>query len=148
MFQMFLSTTVAVTRFFSEFFRRWGHDLTWWPDLWCPGPNIFRKVVEQLSEQLCKKRRRYARSFFSYREKPQGVFNPLVGRGLTSCRCARCQWQQLHSQFCFRIIFNYPDRVILNYPLRPFQSILNHAIITSTVIATACLKDVVVCLNK
>ena len=38
------------------FFRRWGHDLTWWPDLGWPGPKIFRKVAEQLSEQLCKKK--------------------------------------------------------------------------------------------
>ena len=27
----------------------------------------------------------------------------------TSCRCAWRLWQQLHSQFCFPIIFNYPD---------------------------------------
>ena len=64
-------------------FRRWGH-LTWWPDLWWPGPKIFRKVAEQLSEQLCKKRRRCAPPFFSYREKPQGggcSNTPQLGAG-------------------------------------------------------------------
>ena len=32
-------------------------DLTWWHGFGWPGPTIFRKVSEQLSEQLCKKKR-------------------------------------------------------------------------------------------
>ena len=43
-----------------EFFSEVGSlDLTWRPDLGWPGPKIFRKVAEQLFEQLFKKRRRY-----------------------------------------------------------------------------------------
>ena len=44
----------AIGKFFSEV---WSLDLTWWPDLEWPGPTIFRKFAEQLSEHLCKKKR-------------------------------------------------------------------------------------------
>ena len=59
-------------------------DLTWRPDLWWPGPKFFRKVEEELFEQLCKKRRRCAPTFLSYREKTSGGVqaSPPVGRGL------------------------------------------------------------------
>ena len=57
---------MAVTRL--ESFSDVGSlDLSWWPDLWWPGPINFRKVAEQLSEHLCK--------------KLQGVFNPLPQLG-------------------------------------------------------------------
>ena len=52
-FQIFISTTVAVTPL--ESFSEVGSlDLTWWLDLRWPGPKICMKVAEQLSKQLWK----------------------------------------------------------------------------------------------
>ena len=48
-------------------------DLTWWPDLWWPGAEIFTQGVKFNCEQVLKKWRRCAPSFFRYPRKTGGV---------------------------------------------------------------------------
>ena len=84
------STTVAVMRL-GSFSEVGSLDLIWWP-----GPKIFRKVGEQLSEQLCKKNGGAARRrFFSYYEKASGggvQTPPSWARvKLRPSRCFPCQ---------------------------------------------------------
>ena len=47
-------------------------DLTWWPDLWWPGAEIFTQGVKFNCEQVLKKWRRCAPPFFRYSRKPEG----------------------------------------------------------------------------
>ena len=47
--------------------------LTWWPDLWWPGAEIFTQGVKFNCEQVLKKRRRCAPPFFRYPRKTGGV---------------------------------------------------------------------------
>ena len=48
-------------------------DLTWWPDLWWPGAEIFTKGVKFNCEQVLKKSRRCVPPFFRYQRKTGGV---------------------------------------------------------------------------
>ena len=48
-------------------------DLTWWPDLWWPGAEIFTQGVKFNCEQVLKKWRRCAPPFFRYPRKTGGV---------------------------------------------------------------------------
>ena len=48
-------------------------DLTWWPDLWWPGAEIFTQGVKFNREQVLKKWRRCASPFFRYPRKTGGV---------------------------------------------------------------------------
>ena len=48
-------------------------DLTWWPDLWWPGTEIFTQGVKFNCEQVLKKWRRCAPPFFRYPRKTGGV---------------------------------------------------------------------------
>ena len=64
----------TIVKFFSEVGTL---DLIWWSDLWWPWPKIFRKVAEELSEQLCK-----APPFLAIAKKYQGgVQTPQLGAG-------------------------------------------------------------------
>ena len=47
-------------------------DLTWWPDLWWPGVELFTQGVLFNCEQLLKKWRHCAPPFFRYPRKPEG----------------------------------------------------------------------------
>ena len=53
-------------------------DLTWWPDLWWPGVEIFTQGVKFNCEQVLKKWRRCAPPFFRYSRKTggEGIFCP------------------------------------------------------------------------
>ena len=53
-------------------------DLTWWPDLWWPGVEIFTQGVKFNCEQVLKKWRRCAPPFFRYLRKTggEGIFCP------------------------------------------------------------------------
>ena len=53
-------------------------DLTWWPDLWWPGVEIFTQGVKFNSEQVLKKWWRCAPPFFRYLRKTgeEGIFCP------------------------------------------------------------------------
>ena len=48
-------------------------DLTWWPDLWWPGAEIFTQGVKFNCEQVLKTWRRCAPPFFRYPRKTGGV---------------------------------------------------------------------------
>ena len=48
-------------------------DLTWWPDLWWPGAEIYTQGVKFNCEQVLKKWRRCAPPFFRYPRKTGGV---------------------------------------------------------------------------
>ena len=48
-------------------------DLTWWPDLWWPGAEIYTQGVKFNCEQVLKKWRRCAPPFFRYPRKSGGV---------------------------------------------------------------------------
>ena len=60
-------------------------DLTWWPDLWWPGAEIFTQGAKFNCEQVLKKWRRCAPPFFRYPRKTGGVgiFCPPPVRVLT-----------------------------------------------------------------
>ena len=47
-------------------------DLTWWPDLWWPGVEIYTQGVKFNCEQVPKKGGSARRRFSAIREKPEG----------------------------------------------------------------------------
>ena len=63
-------------------------DLIRWPDLRWPGPKIFRKVAEHLSEQLCK---RHQRDVHPPPPPPSWARVNFWMRGLLSSGIALCQ---------------------------------------------------------
>ena len=75
-------------------------DLTWWPDLWWPGAEIFTQGVKFNCEQVLKKWRRCAPPFFRYPRKTGGVgiFShpppPPPVRVLTGWRVTAGRYQQ------------------------------------------------------
>ena len=66
-------------------------DLTWWPDLWWPGAEIFTQGVKFNCEQVLKKWRRCAPPFFRYPRKTGGVGifcpPPSSARVKELCKC-------------------------------------------------------------
>ena len=77
-------------------------DLTWWPDLWWPGVEIFTQGAKFNFKQVLKKWRRCAPSFFPYQRKTGGVgifcppssarVNPRPVRGLMQPPWAFLSW--------------------------------------------------------